>query len=105
MGPSRRVAFPPAPGLKGAGKGWDIHSGEGDRQQIRIKAHENNLRRGWTSIFAMEAVSLFMELSRVGLNPLDPGWEVGCVLETNAGKKGLWSRSMAQKMGPRVLAG
>ena len=31
-----------------------------------------------------------MELSRVGLNPLDPVWDIGCVLETNRRGKGLW---------------
>ena len=38
---------------------------------MRIPAHQDNLRRGSASCFTMEAVSAFMEISRVGLNPPD----------------------------------
>lgn len=59
---------PPPPGLTGTGKDWDVHSVEGVREQIRSKAHEDNLRRGWASNFAREAFAKSMELSRVGVN-------------------------------------
>lgn len=32
------------PGHLGTGKDWDMHSAEGVREQIRTKAHEDNLR-------------------------------------------------------------
>ena len=58
----------PPPGPTGTGKDWDMHSVEGVREQIRIKAHEDNLRRGWASNFAREAFAKGMELSRIGFN-------------------------------------
>ena len=69
----------PLPGLEGTGKDWHIHSGEGVGEQTRIPAHEDNLSRGSASCFTMEAVSAFMEISRVGLNLPDPVWGGSCV--------------------------
>lgn len=79
---------PPLPGLPRTGKDWDMHSVEGVREQIRTKAHEDNLKRGCASNFVREAFAMWMELSRAGFHPLDPGWEAGCVLETQKEGKG-----------------
>lgn len=85
VGPSEGA---PPPGCLGTGEDWDMHSAEGVREQIRTKAHEDNLRRGWASDFAREAFAMWMELSRAGFHPLDPEWEAGCVLETRKEEKG-----------------
>ena len=48
-------------------------------EQVRIPAHEDNLRRGSASCFTTEAVSAFTEIPGVGLNPPDPVWGGSCV--------------------------